>query len=188
MPAALPLIDSTGIPVNPMPGPAPRLRAAQPRPALLRRAALLAVAAAAGLWAGMQLARTGAASGPAPAVEPVWELVGRSVAVTLYLDRVSLEREAALRRVVERQDLAEPDADGVRSRRYRNEYDCASRRHRIGEVTSYAEPALAGKRLFALDERGYWRAVPRGSLFERAFETVCADHGRTLPASPAPHP
>lgn len=170
-----------------MPGPARRFPAAQPRSALLRRAALLAVAVPAGLWVGAQLARLGTAPEPPPAAEPVWALVGRSAAVTLYLDTASLDREAALRRVIERQELVDPDPDGVRSRRYRNEYDCASRRHRIGAITSHAEPALAGKPLFSLEERGYWRAVPSGSLFERAFETVCADHGALFPASPTPH-
>lgn len=170
-----------------MPGPARPSRAAQPRPALLRRAALLAAAVPLGLWVGVQLARLGAAPGSAPAAEPAWALVGRSASVALYLDTASLDREAALRRVVERQDLAAPDPDGVRSRRYRNEYDCASRRHRIASVTSYAEPALAGAQLFSLDERGYWRAVPAGSLFERAFESVCADHGTLIPGAPPSH-
>lgn len=165
-----------------MPGPAPSLRRPKPRSRRLAGVLLLVIAVPVGLWAGAYLARLGPAA-EAPA-EPVWVLVARSAGVELYLDTASIARDGALRRVIERQDLAAPDPDGVRSRRYRNEYDCASRRHRIGSVTSHAEPGLAGKRLFAIDEQGYWRAVPRGSLFERALGAVCADPAAaTAPAA-----
>lgn len=111
---------------------------------------------------------------PQPALAQ-WSKVGEVESLTLYLDRSTIERKGPLRTVIEMQDLRQPDPDGVLSRRYRNEYDCALGMHRIAGMTSFEGPRLAGKRLFDVDETGYWRRIAPGSLFGSSFRQVCAD-------------
>lgn len=104
-----------------------------------------------------------------------WSKVGALESLTLYQDRSTIRRNGSLREVVEMQDLSRRDPDGVLSRRYINEYDCASAMHRIGNMASFAAPRLGGKQLFDVRETGYWRRIPPDSLFAAGFRLVCAD-------------
>ncbi len=107
------------------------------------------------------------------AAEPAWDKVGETPALTLYMDRSTLQREGAIRRVIEMQDLKSADPEGVLSRRYLNEYDCENKMHRIGRMTSYAGAMLSGKKLFDVSEMGYWRRIPVGGLFTLAYQLHC---------------
>ena len=88
------------------------------------------------LTAGVFLTVLGA--GGMPISASAWTRIGETPEVTLYVNRQSIEKEDSIRRVWEMQDLKTPDADGVMSRRYLNEYDCTYKMHRLGLVTSYA--------------------------------------------------
>ena len=55
---------------------------------------------------------------PAQTVGPPWEKLGDTPALTLYIDRTTLQRDGSIRRVLEMQDLKVPDPDGVMSRRF----------------------------------------------------------------------
>ena len=117
-------------------------------------------------------------SGEGPAAplrpgEPIWDKLGETPVLTLYLDRTSVQREAAIRRVVEMQDLKVPDPDGVLSRRYINEYDCENQMHRIGQMTSWSGSQLSGRKLFDVAEWGYWRKIPANGLFTLGFRQLC---------------
>lgn len=71
------------------------------------------------------------------------------------------------------QDLRKADADGVMSRRYLNEYDCQYKMHRIGQVTSFSGPKLSGRKLFEVEEFGYWRKIPPDGLFAVVYVWLC---------------
>ena len=58
-------------------------------------------------------------------------------------------------------------------RRYRNEYDCQNKMYRISQVTSYAGPMLSGKKLFDINEEGYWRKIPPNGLFVLGYVAHC---------------
>lgn len=105
--------------------------------------------------------------------ESPWIALGETPAMTLYWDRSSRVREDYVMKVWEIQDMQAPDPDGVRSRRYRNEYDCKHRMHRISEMTSYAGPMLTGAKLFDIDEEGVWRQMPRNSVFAQGLALHC---------------
>ena len=66
----------------------------------------------------------GLVGGLSPLAAQAWTRIGETQDLKLYVDRKSIEREDNIRRVREMQDLKTPDAEGVRSRRYLNEYDC----------------------------------------------------------------
>ncbi len=103
-----------------------------------------------------------------------WVKVGESETATLYMDRSTIQREENVVRVWEIQDLKAPDADGVRSRRYLNEYDCKYQMYRIGNMTSHAGPMLTGEKLFDLpQEKGVWRKVSGRNLFTVSFVIHC---------------
>jgi hypothetical protein len=102
-----------------------------------------------------------------------WVKVGESELATLYMDRSSIQREENVVRVWEIQDLKAPDADGVRSRRYLNEYDCKYQMYRIGSMTSYAGPMLTGQKLFDVETKGVWRKVGGLSPFTVSFVIHC---------------
>ena len=111
----------------------------------------------------------------APAAKPAWHKAAETDSATLYPDPDSIEREGMIRRVNEFQDLKQADPDGVHSRRYKNEYDCKNRMHRIGQVSSFSENHLAGSRLFQVDEWGYWRSVQPNTPFGQVYLSLCSD-------------
>jgi len=103
-----------------------------------------------------------------------WVRVGSTANVTLYMDRNSLQQIGEHQwRAWELQDLKSPDPDGVRSRRYLNEYDCEHKMHRIGRMVSYSGPLLTGEKLHEVEEFGYWRNIPRRGLFALAYVIHC---------------
>lgn len=102
-----------------------------------------------------------------------WVPVGETPALSVLWDRSSRVKDDYVWRVWEIQDLKAPDPEGVRSRQYVNEYDCKHRMHRIGRMASFAGPMLTGKKLFDVEEFGYWRKIPAGSVFERGFVLHC---------------
>ena len=102
-----------------------------------------------------------------------WTRIGKTESVTLYVNRDSVETEGEVRRMWEMQDLAAPDADGVRSRRYLNEYDCKNKMYSISQVTSFAGPKLTGAKLFEVPDPGYWRKIPPNGLFVLSYVALC---------------
>jgi len=102
-----------------------------------------------------------------------WTRIGKTETVTLYVNRDSVETEGEVRRMWEMQDLVAPDPDGVRSRRYLNEYDCKNKMYRISQVTSFAGPKLTGAKLFEVPDAGYWRKIPPNGLFVLGYVALC---------------
>ena len=102
-----------------------------------------------------------------------WAKVAETETMTLYMDRSSMQSEEDVRRVWEIQDLKVPDADGVRSRRYLNEYNCKYQMYRIGNMTSYSGPMLTGRKLFEVSEMGNWRKVGGRTAFTLSFVVHC---------------
>ncbi len=104
-----------------------------------------------------------------------WTRIGETADVTLYVNRNSIEKNDTIRRVWEMQDLKQPDPEGVRSRRYMNEYDCNYKMHRIGQMTSFAGPKMTGEKLAVVDEMGYWRKIPPNGVFVLTYVAVCIE-------------
>ena len=92
-----------------------------------------------------------------------------------YVNRNSIEKDGNVRRVWEMQDLKTPDAEGVRSRRYLNEYDCNYKMHRMGQMTSYAGPKMTGQKVATVNEMGYWRKIPPNGIFVLTYIAVCIE-------------
>lgn len=110
-----------------------------------------------------------------PSTAGAWTRIGETPEVTLYVNRHSIEKEDTIRRVWEMQDLKSPDAEGVRSRRYLNEYDCNYKMHRIGQMTTFAGPKMTGQKLATVDEMGYWRKIPPNGVFVLTYIAVCIE-------------
>jgi hypothetical protein len=111
----------------------------------------------------------------APVGAMAWTRIGETPEVTLYVNRNSIEKEDTIRRVWEMQDLKTPDAEGVRSRRYLNEYDCNYKMHRIGQMTSFAGPKMTGEKIATVNEMGYWRKIPPNGIFVLTYIAVCVE-------------
>lgn len=114
-------------------------------------------------------------SGLVPLSALAWTRIGETEEVTLYVNRNSIEKDDTVRRVWEMQDLKVPDAEGVRSRRYLNEYDCNYKMHRIGQMTSFAGPKMSGQKIATVDEMGYWRKIPPNGVFVLTYIAVCIE-------------
>ena len=117
----------------------------------------------------------GLAAGLMPLSAQAWTRIGETPEVTLYVDRSSIEREDTVRRVWEMQDLKTPDPEGVRSRRYLNEYDCNYKMHRLGQMSSYAGPKLTGDKVADVKDMGYWRKIPPNGVFVLTYIAVCVE-------------
>lgn len=115
----------------------------------------------------------GLAGALGPATAWAWTRIGETPEVTLYVNRNSIEREDNIRRVWEMQDLKTPDAEGVRSRRYLNEYDCTYKMHRLGQMTSFAGPKMTGAKVAEVKEMGYWRKIPPNGVFVLTYIAMC---------------
>jgi hypothetical protein len=114
-------------------------------------------------------------AGLMPVSAMAWTRIGETEEVTLYVNRNSIEKADAVRRVWEMQDLKSPDPEGVRSRRYLNEYDCTYKMHRIGQMTSFAGPKMSGQKVATVDEMGYWRKIPPNGVFVLTYIAVCIE-------------
>ena len=112
-------------------------------------------------------------AGLMPVSAMAWTRIGETDEVTLYVNRNSIEKADAVRRVWEMQDLKTPDPEGVRSRRYLNEYDCTYKMHRIGQMTSFSGPKMSGQKIATVDEMGYWRKIPPNGVFVLTYIAVC---------------
>ena len=111
----------------------------------------------------------------APTVALAWTRIGETPEVTLYVNRNSIEKVDTVRRVWEMQDLKTPDAEGVRSRRYLNEYDCNYKVHRMGQMTSFSGPKMTGEKVATVNEMGYWRKIPPNGVFVLTYIAVCIE-------------
>jgi hypothetical protein len=104
-----------------------------------------------------------------------WTRIGETPEVTLYVNRNSIEKDDTIRRVWEMQDLKAPDTEGVRSRRYLNEYDCQYKMHRLGQMTSFSGPKMTGQKVATVNEMGYWRKIPPNGVFVLTYIAVCIE-------------
>jgi hypothetical protein len=114
-----------------------------------------------------------AGSALGPQVAMAWTRIGETPEVALFVNRNSIEKADRIRKVWEMQDLKTADADGVRSRRYLNEYDCEYKMHRVGQMTSYAGPKMTGQVVATVNEMGYWRKIPPDGVFVLTYIAVC---------------
>jgi len=108
-----------------------------------------------------------------PQMAMAWTRIGETPEVALFVNRNSIEKADRIRKVWEMQDLKTADADGVRSRRYLNEYDCEYKMHRVGQMTSYAGPKMTGQVVATVNEMGYWRKIPPDGVFVLTYIAVC---------------
>ena len=111
----------------------------------------------------------------APVTAWAWTRIGETEEVTLYVNRNSIERDDNIRRVWEMQDLKTPDIEGVRSRRYLNEYDCTYKMHRLGQMTSFAGPKMTGEKVAEVKDMGYWRKIPPNGVFVLTYIAMCIE-------------
>jgi len=102
-----------------------------------------------------------------------WTKIGETPEVVLHVNRNAVEKDDAIRRVWEMQDMKMADPDGVMSRRYMNEYDCQYKMHRISQMDSFSGPGLTGKKLFTVEEPGYWKKIPPYGLFTLTYIWLC---------------
>lgn len=124
-----------------------------------------------GGWRVLALVALGLSGASAQAM--TWTKIGETPEVALHVNRNAVEKEDAIRRVWEMQDMKLADPDGVMSRRYMNEYDCQYKMHRISQMDSFSGPALTGKKLFTVEEPGYWRKIPPYGLFTLTYIWLC---------------
>lgn len=126
-------------------------------------------------WVRWGLCCAGMLGGLIPVTSLAWTRIGETPEVTLYVNRNSIERADNIRRVWEMQDLKTPDAEGVRSRRYLNEYDCTYKMHRLGQMTSFAGPKMTGEKVASVNDMGYWRKIPPNGVFVLTYIAVCIE-------------
>ncbi len=108
-----------------------------------------------------------------PQAAMAWTRIGETPEVALFVNRNSIEKADRIRKVWEMQDLKTADPDGVRSRRYLNEYDCEYKMHRVGQMTSYSGPKMTGQVVATVNEMGYWRKIPPDGVFVLTYIAVC---------------
>ena len=112
---------------------------------------------------------------PTAFAQSKWEKLAQSENVTLYINPRFIVKDGIYRRTLEMQDMKRPDAQGVRSRSYVNEYDCESLFFRISQIKSYSGPGLTGRILFEVMEQCYWQKIQPNSLFAVGYVAACVE-------------
>jgi len=103
-----------------------------------------------------------------------WLALGEQNGATFYVDLQTVTGTGETRQAWELLDMPDPDVDGVRSLRFKMEYDCKGTRSRGLEVIAYADRMAAGKELNRLgaDPEG-WEDVEPGTLFDMRLRAAC---------------
>ena len=100
--------------------------------------------------------------------------VGEQNGASLYIDLQTATGTGDIRQAWELLDMPEPDVDGVRSLRFKMEYDCKGKRSRGLAMLTFAERMAAGTELSRLGEDpDGWEDVEAGTIFETRLRAAC---------------
>ena len=103
-----------------------------------------------------------------------WLAVGEQNGASFYLDLQTATGTGDLRQAWELLDMPEPDVDGVRSLRFKMEYDCKGKRSRGLAMLTFAERMAAGTELSRLGEDpDGWEDVEAGTMFDTRLRAAC---------------
>ena len=103
-----------------------------------------------------------------------WLVLGEQNGASLYIDLQTVTGTGDTRQAWELLDMPEPDVDGVRSLRFKMEYDCKGARSRGLQMLAFADRMAAGKELNRLgeDPEG-WEDVEPGTIFDTRLRAAC---------------
>lgn len=103
-----------------------------------------------------------------------WQVLGEHNGATFYIDMQTVTGAGDTRQAWELLDIPEPDVDGVRSLRFKMEYDCKGKRSRGLEMMTFTERMAAGKEQNHLgeDPEG-WEDVEAGTMFDMRLRAAC---------------
>jgi len=103
-----------------------------------------------------------------------WLAVGEQNGASFYIDLQTATGTGDIRQAWELLDMPEPDVDGVRSLRFKMEYDCKGKRSRGLAMLTFAERMAAGTELSRLGEDpDGWEDVEAGTIFETRLRAAC---------------
>jgi hypothetical protein len=103
-----------------------------------------------------------------------WSVLGEQNGATFYIDLQMVTGTGDTRQAWEMLDMPEPDVDGVRSLRFKMEYDCKGKRSRGLEMITFADRMGAGKEQNRLGEDpDGWEDVESGTLFDTRLRAAC---------------
>ena len=103
-----------------------------------------------------------------------WLAVGEQNGASFYIDLQTATGTGDIRQAWELLDMPEPDVDGVRSLRFKMEYDCKGKRSRGLAMLTFADRMAAGTELSRLGEDpDGWEDVEAGTIFETRLRAAC---------------
>lgn len=102
-----------------------------------------------------------------------WVKVGRTDTAVHYVDPATVRMHGDLRRVWAMQDMVEASAEGVRSIRALQEYDCAEQRLRYLSIAAHSGPMAGGEILAMHQLRDTWSSGPEGRNSTAIEKIVC---------------
>ena len=103
-----------------------------------------------------------------------WLAVGEQNGASFYIDLQTATGTGDIRQAWELLDMPEPDVDGVRSLRFKMEYDCKGKRSRGLAMLTFAERMAAGTELSRLGEDpDGWEDVEAGTMFDTRLRAAC---------------
>ena len=103
-----------------------------------------------------------------------WLAVGEQNGASFYIDLQTATGTGDIRQAWELLDMPEPDVDGVRSLRFKMEYDCKGKRSRGLAMLTFAERMAAGTELSRLGEDpDGWEDVEAGTMFDTRLCAAC---------------
>ena len=103
-----------------------------------------------------------------------WLAVGEQNGASFYIDLQTATGTGDIRQAWELLDMPEPDVDGVRSLRFKMEYDCKGKRSRGLAMLTFAERMAGGTELSRLGEDpDGWEDVEVGTMFDTRLRAAC---------------
>ena len=103
-----------------------------------------------------------------------WEKVDETKAALFYADRASARQVGRYHRVWTLIDFKAKQADGTRSIRGLEEYDCIEQRVRFLSQTNHSEPMAEGTVLGGVGAIDHWDFIAPNTTLSRLMAVACS--------------
>lgn len=102
-----------------------------------------------------------------------WVKVTETNALHGYIDPTTIRKNGNYRKVWEIQNQKVRDENGIKSRRFRAEYNCGNERMRLLSASLHSGNMAEGMIIYSFETPSEWMNVPPSTPGETVMKTVC---------------
>jgi hypothetical protein len=107
-------------------------------------------------------------------VVAAWVQFMKSNTSVVYIDSVSVRKEANLRTALVLVDMNQKDADGVQSKLGQSEIDCQEHSMRIHDLRGFSGNMASGEAVYAFEGSSEWMPIPPNTALWNSVNFICS--------------